>query len=282
MAGGQTRNCADEGRVHNRYCRTHADNIVQLNDVVGAHPDTSVARRHPDKPFFRRAVNVDIPAECISVLRFASSQPKNARDYGIATGRIWQDNLARPNSIFKHGPRRCIVTDLPRDLELAQRRAAAPQVIAQPELRRRNRISGHQGAAVQNGKLLLARADDNVMLRVRRNAGSEKESEKQEIIAASHARLNLKNFSAVSVVASAISSSKTPRAAASASATTRVCAGSQRFPRKGAGARYGQSVSTINFQSGISAATCRTATPFLKVTIPVNERRWWRSRTSFA
>src|SRR5947207_2377622 len=30
------------------------------------------------------------------------------------------------------------------------------------------------------------------------------------------------------------------------------------------------------------AATSRTATPFLKVTTPVNEMRWSRSRTSFA
>src|SRR5213594_2359169 len=97
-----------------------------------------------------------------------------------------------------------------------------------------------------------------------------------------HLRLNLKNFSAVSVVASAISSNGTCRADAIVSATMRVCAGSQRFPRKGTGARYGQSVSTMNFQSGICAATSRTAAPFLKVTIPVNETRWSRSRTSFA
>src|SRR5215469_5568729 len=120
------------------------------------------------------------------------------------------------------------------------------------------------------------------MLGVRRYAGCEKETKKQEVFVASHARLNLKNFSAVSVVTSAISLSETPRDAAIASATMRVCAGSQRFPRKGVGARYGESVSTMNFQSGISTATCRTATPFLKVTIPVNETRWSRLRTSFA
>src|SRR5262249_33082193 len=109
------------------------------------------------------------------------------------------------------------------------------------------------------------------MLGVRRYAGCEKETKKQEVIVVSHARLNLKNFSAVSVVASAISSSETPRAAAIASATMRVCAGSQRFPRNGAGAKNGQSVSTITFQTGIAAATCHTATAFVKVTIAVKE-----------
>src|SRR6266568_6349531 len=86
-------------------------------------------------------------------------------------------------------------------------------------------------------------------------------------------RLKRKNSSAVWVVISATSSSKMPRAVAIDSATSRVCAGSQRFPRNGTGARYGQSVSTINFQRGTLAATSRTFAPFLNVTMPVKETR---------
>jgi len=71
----------------------------------------------------------------------------------------------------------------------------------------------------------------------------------------------------------AISAKGTPRAAAMVSATIRVWAGSQRFPRNGTGARYGQSVSTMNFQRGTFAATSLTLAPFLKVTIPVKETR---------
>src|SRR6202011_11623 len=70
---------------------------------------------------------------------------------------------------------------------------------------------------------------------------------------------NLKNSPAVWVVIAATSSSEMPRAAAIVSATMRVCAGSQRFPRNGTGARYGQSVSTMNFQSGTFAATPRAS-----------------------
>src|SRR5438034_5621409 len=92
-------------------------------------------------------------------------------------------------------------------------------------------------------------------------------------ISDSHQRWNLKNFSAVSVVASAISSNETPRALAMDSATSRVCAGSHRFPRNGTGARYGQSVSTMNFQRGTLAATSRTFAPFLNVTMPVKETK---------
>ena len=52
------------------------------------------------------------------------------------------------------------------------------------------------------------------------------------------------------MVAPATSCSGIPRAAAIDSATSRVYAGSQRFPRNGTGARYGQSVSTMCFLRG--------------------------------
>ena len=59
---------------------------------------------------------------------------------------------------------------------------------------------------------------------------------------------NRKNFSAVSVVASAISCKDTPRAFAIDSATRRVCHGSHRFPRK----RNRREIWTIGFHHEIS------------------------------
>src|SRR5882724_10220794 len=114
--------------------------------------------------------------------------------------------------------------------------------------------------------------------------GADKSDAGEDVdrITTCHQRLNLKKFSAASVVASAISCNGTPRTVAIVSATMRVCAGSHRFPRNGTGARYGQSVSTMNFQEGTFAATSRTFAPFLNVTMPVKETRWSRSRTSFA
>src|SRR5438094_7850741 len=55
----------------------------------------------------------------------------------------------------------------------------------------------------------------------------------------SHSRLNLKNFSAVSVVASAISSNGTSRRDAVRSATKPLCAGWKRFRLHGSAAREG-------------------------------------------
>src|SRR5439155_16651054 len=205
---------------------------------------------------------------------------------------------------FEYGARQRIIANFFRDPQLPQWCKPAARPITESEFRRRDRIDGHDIAAVKKSQFLLACAHHDLMPCIRRGAGGDKKRKKQKVrthCRASrltsrfrralqsqdisldfHSRLNLKNFSAVSVVASAISSNDVCRAAAIVSATMRVCAGSERFPRKGTGARYGQSVSTINFQSGMCAATSRTDGPFLKVTIPVNETRWSRSKTSFA
>ena len=58
-------------------------------------------------------------------------------------------------------------------------------------------------------------------------------------------RYNLKNSHAVRSVSAATFSRTSPRSSAIFSAVNRTCAGSQVFPRKGTGARYGQSVSTM-------------------------------------
>src|SRR4030095_5352692 len=132
-----------------------------------------MARSGSDQPFFRCAVNVDVAAKRIDVLRFASSQPKDARDDRIATGRICRHDFARADSILEYGAKWRVITDRFCDLQWAQWRAAASQVIAQSELRSRDRIRGTEGAAVQDGEVLVAGADDEGMLRVRRRAGGE-------------------------------------------------------------------------------------------------------------
>src|SRR5262249_14434106 len=102
-----------------------------------------------DQPFFRCAVNVDVAAKRMDILRFASSQPKNARDDRVTTGRIWRNDFARSGPILEDRASRRIVSNLFCDLQLAQRSAAAPQIIAKPELRSRDGIRGQERAAVQ-------------------------------------------------------------------------------------------------------------------------------------
>src|SRR6266853_730475 len=255
----------------------------------------------------------------VSVLRFESTQPENPGYDRITTRRVGLNNFPGAPAILEYSSQWRTTANFFRYLQLPERRKPAASPISETELGGGDGIKRHEVAAIEKSQLLFVRADYDVMLRVRRSARRDEnwnqdcdppvQTDRRAVWGCSgrrvacrsegssrhgclcgshvnfvdfHLRLNLKNFSAVSVVASAISSNGTSRAAAIASATMRVCAGSARFPRKGTGAKYGQSVSTINFQSGISAATSRTTAPFLKVTIPVNETRWSRSRTSFA
>src|SRR6476646_7940588 len=307
MTRSHTRNSGGQRRGNNGDRGADSYDVVQLYDVTGAHSDAAVARRRADFPLLRCAVDVNVPPECIRILRFESTQPENARDNRIATRRVGHDNFSRPPPVFEDCARWRIVTDFFRDLQLAQWGKPAASPVSQTELGGGDWINGHDIATVQKRQFLLARADHDLMPCVGRCARCDKSSNQDRYplvgtdrravrfissfrcarwprptFVDSHVRLNLKNFSAVSVVVSAISFNGTCRAAAIVSATMRVCAGAERFPRNGTGARDGQSVSTMNFQSGTCAATSRTAAPFLKVTIPVNETRWSRARTAFA
>ena len=69
------------------------------------------------------------------------------------------------------------------------------------------------------------------------------------------------------------SSSEHFRVSAAQAASSLTYAGSQRFPRYGTGARYGQSVSSMNFPGGAAARHSRILPPFLKVKIPVKLTR---------
>src|SRR5207245_2696427 len=78
-----------------------------------------------------------------------------------------------------------------------------------------------------------------------------------------------KNRVAMAQVASLNSSSGQPFTCAATSEISFTYAGSQRLPRYGTGARYGQSVSNMNWPMGVAANVSRMLCPFLKVKIPV-------------
>src|SRR3954468_2767065 len=119
MSGSEPRNGADERHVNNRDCRADSYDVVQLNDVAGAHSDTSVARWRSDFPLFRRAVDVNISAERVGILCLEPTQPENARHDWVATGRIRQHKLPGTSSVFKYGARWRVIANFFRDRELA-------------------------------------------------------------------------------------------------------------------------------------------------------------------
>ena len=224
--------------IHDRDFRTPTDDVIELDDVARTHADATVARRPANVSFLWCAVNVDEAAVGIRVLRFSSAQPKNSRDDGITTGRIRRQNFTRAAAVLKNRSTRRGAADLFRDFHFAQRRAAAARRITEGKLRRRNGIRCQKSAIVEQSHPLLGHADDDVMAGVGRHAGSQANRHGDEGTSRANCHPGKrKNFSAVSVVTSATSSTVMRRAPAIASATMRVCAGSQRFPRKGTGAR---------------------------------------------
>ena len=259
MGRDEAGNSSGERHIYDRYCGADSHDVVQLYDIVRAHPDASVTRRRTDFPFFRRAVDVNVPPKRVSVLRFESTQPENPRYDGIATRRIGLDNFPGAPTILEYRSRWRATANFFRYLQLAEWRKPAASPIAKTELGGGDGINRRDLAAIEKGQLLFARADHDVMLRVRRSARRDDNwnqdcdppvqtdgravwgcsgrrvacrvqgSSRHGCRCASyvtfldfHLRLNLKNFSAVSVVVSAISSNGTARAAAIASATMRV------------------------------------------------------------
>src|SRR5262249_9162738 len=165
-----------------------------------------------------------------------------------------------------------------RDLKLAQRCPTRARQIAKAKLGSGNRVGCNRGTILKQRHALLRNADDHLMAAINRGTGAteRKQRDRNQNSAQktpAHAPLSRKNSSAVCVVARATSSSEIPRAAAMLSATRRVCAGSHRFPRNGVGARYGQSVSTMNSPNDKPAATSAPPGPFLKGPIPVKETK---------
>src|ERR1043166_9178617 len=239
-AGGGRRDRHDgfERFVYDRDFGPPTDDIVKLNDVARTHAHASVAGRPANISFLGRAVNVNEAAVGIRILRFPSPQPKNSRHNRITARRIRRKNFTRRPAVLESRSAGCGAANLFRNFQFAKRRAAAARQISEGKLRRRNGIGCEKSAIIEQGQPLLGHADDDVVASVWRHAGSQANRDgDQSTDRANRHQGKRKNFSAVSVVASATSCSGMPRAAAIVSATMRVCAGSQRFPRNGTGAR---------------------------------------------
>jgi hypothetical protein len=68
------RNNGLERLVYDRYLRAETDVIIEIDDVVGTHPDASIAGWSADVSLFRRAVNVNGARISIRILR---SRPRS-------------------------------------------------------------------------------------------------------------------------------------------------------------------------------------------------------------
>ena len=181
MTRSHTGNCADEWRLHDRDRCADSDDVVQLDDVAGAHPYAAVAGRRTDSRFLRRAVDVNVSRKCVPILPFESTQPEDSRHYRIPTRRVRENNLASAPPVFEYRAGWGARTDLLRNLQTPEWCRPAARSIAETKLGRGDSIGSDQIAAIKKRKLLVARADDDFMLRVRRCTRREKDCKKQEV-----------------------------------------------------------------------------------------------------
>jgi len=130
MSRNQAWNSSSQGRVHDGNRGAGSYDVVQSYDIARAHPDASIACGRSDALLFRRAVNINISGERVGILSLHSTQPKNARDNGVAAGRIRGDYLAGAEPILEHSAGRRIVANFFRDLQFTQWRKAAAAPIA--------------------------------------------------------------------------------------------------------------------------------------------------------
>src|SRR5262245_16691298 len=140
MTRSHTGNCADERRVHDCDRRANSDDVVQLDDVAGAHPYAAVTGRRSDSRFLRRAVNVNVSRKCVPILPFESTQPEDSRHYRIPTRRVRENNLASAPPVFEYRAGWGARTDLLRNLQTPEWCRPAARSIAETKLGRGDSI----------------------------------------------------------------------------------------------------------------------------------------------
>jgi hypothetical protein len=106
---------------------------VEIDDVDRAHANATVAGWPANVPFFRRAMNVNVAAKRVSVLRLHSAQPDDARYNWIASRRVDGDDFAGSAAVFKHSSGRRSIANLVRNFKFAERRPVTTWTIAQSE-----------------------------------------------------------------------------------------------------------------------------------------------------
>src|ERR1051325_8659293 len=157
---------ARERRIHDGDLGALTDKIVEMNDVARTHSDAAVAGRVADVSFFGGAVNVNHAAIGVRVLWLEAAQPNDACDDRVAPGRVGRDDFTGASSIFKHGADGCAVPDLLGNREASKGCAITSASITDAKLRGRNGISRKQSTLLKQGKLLIADADQDLMLAV--------------------------------------------------------------------------------------------------------------------
>src|SRR3954471_20640904 len=97
------RHDSDERLIYDGDASVRTDDVEKLNHIARTHSDAAVTGAFADEAFFRCAVNIDVTAVSVRVLRFQAAKPKDSRDNGIAPGRVRHQDFAGAPPIFEDG-----------------------------------------------------------------------------------------------------------------------------------------------------------------------------------
>src|ERR1043166_3170762 len=148
-----------EGSVGNLNFGPDGNRIEKLGDILGAHPNATVARRTADQPLFRSAMDVNVTRVSPGVLLFQTTQPENAAHDRIASGGIWLEDFAGRLAILEHRAERGVRADLGRDGHRAEGRSVSSVAVAETKLRGRDAIPRDDHAVIDQGQRLIGDAD---------------------------------------------------------------------------------------------------------------------------
>ena len=95
---------------------------VEISDVVGLHPNATIAGGAADEVFLRRTMNINASRECMRINRLETAQPNDACRDRIAARSIWCKNFASETPIVKYSADRRMIANFLCDLEETERR----------------------------------------------------------------------------------------------------------------------------------------------------------------
>ena len=161
QAGQRDGQSAAQRGVDDLDLRAEWDGVEEADDIAGFHADTAVTGRTSDAAFFGGAVDVDATSEGACVARFKTAQTQDARDDGIAAARIWTEDFTSAPQAMKDGADRSARPDLGGDLQRAERCGVAARLIAETELRGRDRELGDAEPVLHEGEPLIGDTDQD-------------------------------------------------------------------------------------------------------------------------
>ena len=114
---------------------SYANSPIEINDVLGLHPNTTITSWTANGALFGSAMDVDEAAEGIGVILLLPSQPHDTGHNRITTRGIGAQNLSGWATTFENSAKTSVAANLLRDFQLAERSTVGALSTAESKFR---------------------------------------------------------------------------------------------------------------------------------------------------